>query len=271
MFVRQHILFSSLLASTLLTQATLADIAFSSPKAGATIKGSTIDVTFADGPGDPSINDFTSYTLQLCAGGNDADSYTPILTFTDKGDLSSPDYPAEITSLTIGGNTKNAYFLRTIGVAPGGTVINYSSRFTLSDMTGTFSPAVEAGLADVSGTDGPETDNQIANPQNAAVAPGASAAAGGPEYQVPYSMQTGVIRYAPMAVRAPSKITAKGDARQYPTSDYNIWLRTGMPAPIPTQTITDLFTYSVQSMEPTIAPAPQPSDDMQKFLNRWKD
>ena len=131
-------------------------------------------------------------------------------------------------------------------------MINYSSRFTLSDMTGTFSAAVEAGLADVSGTDGPASDNQIADPQNAAPAGGASAAAGGPEYQVPYSMQTGPIRYAPMAVRAPSKITAKGDARQYPTSDYSIWRRTGMPAPVPTQTITDVFTYSVQSMEATV-------------------
>lgn len=251
MLTNQHLLTSALLASTLLSSLSFADVSFSSPSAGQSISGSTISVEFAEGPDDPPLSDFTTYTLELCAGGNDATSFIPVLTFTNKGDFSETTYSAEITDLAIGGNDKNAYFLRTIGVAPGGTVINYSSRFTLTGMTGTFSPAVQAGLADVSGTEGPKAENQIANPQNAAVAAG-TAAAGGPEFQVPYSMQTGVIRYAPMAVRAPSKITAKGDARQYPTSPYSVWLRSGMPTPVATQTVTEPFTYSVQSMEATV-------------------
>jgi len=250
MLLQRHCLTSALLASAVL-QCALADVSFSSPAAGQDISGNTIDVEFADGSGDPPLADFTTYTLQLCAGGNDEKSFTPILTFTDKGDFSKSTYSAELTNLAIGGSTKNAYFLRTIGVAPGGTVINYSNRFTLSGMTGTFSDAVLAGLSDVSGTAGPATENQIADPQNAD-AGGATAVAGGAEYQVPYTMQTGPVRYAPMAVRAPSKITAKGDARQYPTSGYDIWLRTGMPAPDATKTLTDVFTYSVQSMEPTV-------------------
>ena len=252
MFTRQH-LTSALLACSLLAHFSFADVSFSSPAAGQEITGTTIEVKFTDGPDDPPLADFTTYTLQLCAGGNDATSFTPILTFTDTGDFSDATYSAEVTSLTIGGNTKNAYFLRTIGVAPGGTVINYSSRFTLSDMSGQFSEVVQAGLADVTGTDGPKSDNQIANPEDPVADPvGASPTAGGPEYQVPYSMQTGPIRYAPMAVRAPSSITATGEARQYPTSGYSVWRRSGMPGPDATKTITDVFTYSVQSREPTV-------------------
>jgi len=249
MLLQTHCFASIVSVATFLSSA-VADVGFNSPSAGQVISGSTISVEFADGPGDPHIQDFTAYTLQLCAGGNDATDFTPILTFTDKGIFDSATYSAKIPDLKIGGSTKNAYFLRSIGVAPGGTVINYSSRFTLSGMTGTFSAAVESALADVSGTAGPETDNQIANPQNAAVA--GTAAAGAAEFSVPYTMQTGPVRYAPMAVKAPSKITAKGDARQFPTTAWNIWSRSGMPAPDATQTVTNPYTYSAQSMEPTV-------------------
>lgn len=47
-----------------------ADVGFSSPAAGATISGSTIDVKFTNGAGDPPLTSFSSYSLQLCAGGN---------------------------------------------------------------------------------------------------------------------------------------------------------------------------------------------------------
>lgn len=254
----------ALTAALLYSQTVRADIGFSSPSAGQVISGTTIDVEFAEGGGSPPMASFTSYTLQLCAGGNKDTDYTPLLTFTDKGDPTKSSYSAEISNLAIGGNTANAYFLRSIGVAPGGTVINFSKRFTLSGMTGTFSAAVQAGLAKVSGTDGPATQNQIANPQNAAAAGGSS------QFGVPYTMQTGPVRYAPMAARAPTKITAKGNARQFPTSAYSVWFRSGMPQPDATQTVTDVYTFTVSSMEATIAPASQPND-MQKFLNRWKD
>ena len=74
--------------------------------------------------------------------------------------------------------------------ATGGTVINYSSRFSLSGMTGTFPPNVEAGIKAVSGTGGPPTKNNINNNVNA----GAGGAAG---FSVPYTLQTGLTKYAP--------------------------------------------------------------------------
>ena len=167
--------------------------------------------------------------------------------------------------MALGDSTENAFFLRSIGVAPGGVVYNFSPRFTLSGMTGTFPANVIAGLMKVSGTAGPDTINAIGN-TNA----GAGAAATG-DFSMAYTMQTGPVRYAPMAKVAPSKITKpKGGSMQYPTSGYNVWYRTGMPAPDATQTVTEAFTFAVSSIEATISPAGQP-DDMQKFLNRWKD
>lgn len=147
----------------------------------------------------------------------------------------------------MGDNTKNAYFLRTIGVVKtGGVVYNFSPRFTLSGMTGQFPANVITALGKISGTAGPPTVNQV----NAA--PAADPAAPQGAFGVAYTMQTGPMRYAPMAKEAPSKITAKGNARQFPTSGYSVWSRSGMPLPNASKTVTDAYTYIYSSMEPTV-------------------
>lgn len=134
-------------------------------------------------------------------------------------------------------------------------MINYSDRFSIPGMTGQFDAKIKAALADVSGaTDVPPAENNVANAPKAAAGAGEpSADVGDPKYQVPYTMQTGKIRYAPMPMKAPSKITFKGDARQFPTSAYTIWSRSGMPPPDATQTYTESYTWSVSSMEPTVS------------------
>lgn len=68
-------LLGSLAVSALFASSAYADVAFSSPSAGMVISGNTIDVEFEDGSSDPPIADFTSYTLQLCAGGNSETDY----------------------------------------------------------------------------------------------------------------------------------------------------------------------------------------------------
>lgn len=120
-------------------------------------------------------------------------------------------------------------------------------------MSGVFPANVQTALTKISGTSGPPTINQIANPQNAGAAGGGAPAAGAGDYNVAYTMQTGPIRYAPMAKPAPTKITAKGNARQFPTSAYSVWFKTGMPAPDATNTITNPYTYVTTSVEPTVS------------------
>ena len=126
----------------------------------------------------------------------------------------------------------------------GGTVVNYSDRFTLSGMTGTFPANVQAGIKTVTGTGGPATENNIA------ANPAAAAQSGGP-YGVTYTAQTGLTKYAPMQQKPPTKITAKSASAAYPTSAVSIAL-TFLPTPSQVTTMTVSVTYSVSSRENTV-------------------
>ena len=151
----------------------------------------------------------------------------------------------------LGASVENAYFLKIISAATGGSIINFSDRFSLSGMTGTFPPVVTSGLATVSGTSGPATVNQIADTQNpVAGGAGAPAVAGG-EYTVAYTLQTGLTRYAPMPPMPPTKISAKNNSPQWPTSAYQVYQTyAGTPNAVTTNTLTQ--TFSAQSIENTV-------------------
>ncbi|MDI1488957.1 MAG: Cell wall synthesis protein kre9 precursor [Ramalina farinacea] len=157
-------------------------------------------------------------------------------------------------------------YIKIISAAPGGTIINYSDRFTLTGMTGTFPPNVQAGIKDISGTDGPKPENNIVDAKDnpAAGANGATDA--------PYSMQTGLTKFAPMQRKPGTKITLKSASAQYPTTPYTI-AKTALPTPKQVTTITASPTYTVASMENTAAALPGPTQGgaMQKFLARWRD
>lgn len=137
-------------------------------------------------------------------------------------------------------------FLKMISAATGGTVINYSDRFSLSGMTGTFPPNVQKGVEGITGTDGPPAENNVAANANAAPAAGA----GGP-YAVTYTAQTGLTKYAPMQGKPGTKITAKSPTPRYPTSSVRFAL-TFLPTPSQVTTITLSATYSTSSMENTV-------------------
>lgn len=245
---------------------TFADVEFTAPAAGATVTGgSTLDVEWKESGTSPPITSFSTYQLFLCAGGNDAGSFLPLIPLSTNGEYSAGNSAAGTVQVGIGAPTKNAYFLKMISVAPGGTVINYSNRFSLSGMTGTFPAAVQQGLAGLTGTDGPPTENNIASNPNA----GAATGAGGP-YAVTYTAQTGLTKYAPMQGKPGTKITAKSPTPQYPTSSVQFAV-TFLPTPSQVTTITLSATYSTSSMENTAAPAPPPQNDMQKYLARWRD
>lgn len=165
----------------------------------------------------------------------------------------------------------------------GGQLITYSNRFGYSGMTGVFAANVKSALKSISGTDGPATVDSTTD----AVA-GAAPADG--TYDVAYTMQTGLTRYAPMQPIPPKTITAKNTKPLYPTSSVSI-ATTILPIPKIQTTLTQSQTFSVSSRANTVrslvwlprhilnavltclqvAAAAQPSDDMAKFLNRWKD
>lgn len=242
-----------------------AGVEFTKPKAGAKLTaGSAIEVAWQEGGDGPELSDLLSYELFLCAGGNAAADQTVLLSITTQGSFAVGSSASGMVGVGVGEDKPaNAYFLKMIAVAKtGGQLITYSDRFSYSGMSGAFPASIKTGLAGISGTDGPDTEDQTTSGD------ATDSVAG--DYGVEYTMQTGLTRYAPMQPVPPTKITATNTKPLYPTSSVAI-ATTNLPVPKIQTTLTQSQTYSVSSMENTVAPAPNPTDDMQKFLNRWKD
>jgi len=127
----------------------------------------------------------------------------------------------------------------------GGTVTNYSNRFTLTGMTGTFSQTVTDGLTSVTGTSGPDTVNDVTG-----AAAGTAAAAEG-VWGTPYNLQTGLTKYAPMQPVPPTAITATNTSPLWPTSSV-VLASTYLPIPSVVTTLTQPQTFSVPSHANTV-------------------
>lgn len=154
--------------------------------------------------------------------------------------------------------------------AKGGTVINFSDRFSMADMTGVFPASVLSGLKSVSGTDGPASVNNV-NQNGGAGADTGAAQQGGGLYATPFADQSGPLLYASMQKVPPTKITKKTMTPINPTSPFTL-ATTFLPPNTEIQsTVTAPVTWSYSHIEHTGSPAPMPDDSMQKFLNRWKD
>lgn len=177
-----------------------------------------------------------------------------LATLVPNGDYADGNSVSVDLTAGLGANVKNAYFLKFISAATGGTVINFSDRFTLPSMSGTFPATVLQGLQTVSGTAGPATQNDIQAAQagaGAGAAGDSAPAAGAAEYNVPYTLQTAAIRYAPMPPTAQTKITAKNASPQWPTSAYTVYKGiAGSPNAATTHTAQQ--TFSVSSREATV-------------------
>lgn len=258
-------LFLTLAALAALTPLASAGIKFTSPAAGAKLTaGTAITVKWEEGGDGPALTDLLNYQLFLVAGGNDEKDQFQVAVITTQGAFSAGNTASGLVTAAAGGQTdKAAYFVKMVAVAKaGGQLITYSDRFSYSGMTGTFPANVQEALPDISGTTGPSTNDQTG--KNAAKDPAAG------DYAVEYTMQTGLTRYAPMQPIPPKTITATNTKPLFPTSSVQI-AKTILPIPSIKTTLTQSQTYSVQSRVNTVPPAPNPSDDMAKFLNRWKD
>ncbi|KAK3678435.1 Cell wall synthesis protein kre9 precursor [Recurvomyces mirabilis] len=252
-----------------LSQLVLADVKVTVPAAGASVPAGSITVTWTDSGVAPALSALTSYTIQLVIGGNDDSTQTPLITLANAASFSAGSSVTGTVPAGVAGSTTNGYFLKFTSVASeGGTVINYSSRFTMTGMTGTTPAAALTAVQALGGSNaGPPTVNSV---NNGNAAGGAGAAAGGADFTVPYQLQTGLTKYAPMQPVPGTKITANNFTPLHPTSAYTI-ATTWMPKPSIATTLTASQTFSVSSMENTAAAQSNPTGDMAKFLNRWKD
>lgn len=130
----------------------------------------------------------------------------------------------------------------------GGQLIAYSDRFSYSGMTGKniLNPVVKAAAVAVTDTKGPAAEDNTAADQTTS-----TSTDNGDVYNVEYTMQTGLTRYAPMQPVPPTKVTATNTKPLYPTSSVPI-AKTKLPIPSIQTTLTATQTYSVSSIENTV-------------------
>ncbi|KAI6852184.1 hypothetical protein KC350_g1133 [Hortaea werneckii] len=219
----------------------LADVQFTKPAAGSTQSVGTLSVAWKESGDNTPIDDLQSYQIFLMYGGNTADTMLQLSAIVTQGDFSTGNQAEGTITAGLADSTKNAYFLKMI------------SAWTYKD-------AVPGG------TDGPDGEDNAANNADS----GAGTSTMGTGDGVPYPLQTGLTKYAPMQPIPPTKITKKQYSPLYPTSAVTI-ATTWLPNPTIVTTVTASQTFSVSSMENTAAPASNPNPDMAKFLNRWKD
>lgn len=96
-------------------------------------------------------------------------------------------------------------------------------------------------------------------------------------FNIPYTMQVGAVRYAPMQRQPGSAITARTVSMQYPTSAFTLYTTIKGP-PDAVTTTTMPWTYVVTSLENTASPVAAPSttaatslNAQQRYLRRWAD
>lgn len=227
--------------------------------------GVATTVTFTDAGGSPNLAQLVNSQAQLWVGGWDASTATVVQ------DLGVLQYAAgSVLTVTIdktkAGLTTNGFYIKTISaVNGGGTVINFSERFTIAGMTGVTPPQFITAAAAAAAA---PPAAQVQGVNNGGGNNGGNPDAGA--YGVPYTLQTGLTKYAPMQPVPPTKITKKNATPLFPTSAFVI-AKTFLPIPSIVKTITNPQTFSVSSMENTAAAQAQPTGAMAKYLARWKD
>jgi hypothetical protein len=144
----------------------------------------------------------------------------------------------------------------------GSTLISYSSRFSLTGMTGTFYPAVYQGVSWLGAVVNGPASTQLASdaPLSQALDP----------WDVPLAQQTGPIAYAPMQRLPGPKITAVMHTAKWPTSEWSVAKSKMTPNMKQLQTMTQGISWTFSQRMNTEEPASKPND-LDKFLNRWRD
>ncbi|KFX86183.1 hypothetical protein V490_09185, partial [Pseudogymnoascus sp. VKM F-3557] len=158
-----------------------ADVRFDVPGPGGVVPGgSDFKVSWSNSGVAPSINELGEYSIALYSGSNDEP--IPLLTLVPTGSFA--ETPSEVViniPVSAGEQIENAYFLGIQSTTKSGQFItNYSPRFTLTSMTGSFPDTIKAALSTVSDTTGPRTESSNLRPRVAPAAPAVPAAPAAP-------------------------------------------------------------------------------------------
>ncbi|KAH3688396.1 hypothetical protein WICPIJ_000609 [Wickerhamomyces pijperi] len=230
-----------------------ADVAISKPLVGSSYDASSgsasVLIQWIESNTTPTLDTIESYVFTVCTGPN-----TKIHAFGKVGEATADDlngsykYTVDIEN-TIGAD--GYYYIQIYAVNPLGSTIHYSNRFELTGMTGEYVPSV--GIVSTP----PDPQTSLKGGSEATLLSYNSAS-----FTIPYSLQTGPARFAPMQTQPGTKVTrAKSDwVRRYPTSavTYYSTIRHSLDQ---TTTVTPGWNYQISSMVNYASPAPFPSDN----------
>ncbi|RAL15031.1 putative beta-1,6-glucan biosynthesis protein (Knh1) [Aspergillus homomorphus CBS 101889] len=256
---------SILFLFALLPQA-LADVEFVFPSPSAILRtGDVLTAQWRESGRLPHISELIHYDLYLCVGGELAGTHEVAVLLSKDTVFARGNSISFKLDPSISGNTTDTYFLKMISWGPDASVINFSKDFTITNMAGPNSTSVSQGPSPTI-DDFAISDGDLIEPVELR-----KRQVDGEAFTVPYQLQTGPTRYAPMAKKPASTIPARSPTPQFPASAYTI-ATTYLPPATVEITIAASVTYSVVSIENTASPAPHLHDaQMKRYLERWKD
>lgn len=230
-----------------------ADVSISQPAAGLAFSGSggpvSITVGWIDSSSDDtsvtSLSKVKLYAITLCTGDNN--NIKSVLLLSTSVPSTATSYAATIALTAV---PNGIYFFQVYAQFEVGSTIHYTPRFTLSGMSG--SPTTYTYAASLFSVTGANPDAQFA------LTTGEATSIDSRSFTVPYTMQTGRTRYAPMQTQPGSVVTYTMYSNRHATSAYTAYTSI-LPSPNVYSTITPGWSYAVTSKFNTAPVAEYPT------------
>lgn len=199
----------------------------------------TIPLKWDDDTTLPSLSDVDSMTFVLCTGPSGKIKALDTIKAISMSDLGSGSYNAEFDASVA---SDGLFYVQIYAPLTGGNgkIIQYTPRIILNGMTGSYEPT----------GNGPPPPGQVNANDDSLISK---------SFAVPYTEQTGRIRYAPMQMQPGSTVTAKTWSRRFPTSAVTYY-KSAAGQPIVKSTITPGWSYTMSSLVNMATPAPFPSE-----------
>ncbi|CAR26337.1 hypothetical protein ZYGR_0H01460 [Zygosaccharomyces rouxii] len=202
----------------------------------------TVEWSVSDSPG-PKKQEILEYIFTLVSGPN-----LNIEAFETVGKADAKQVENQKFSFPLRNNVgaNGWYYIQVLALTEEGHVIQYSPRFQLTGMVGGRTPQ----LATDTMTPSREimlTPNILANMNSMS-------------FSVPYGMQTGLARFAPMQTQPATKVTKKTWSMVYPTSSFT-YFKDNKRRGEQLTTVTPGWSYGLPSKWNEAAIAPQPSEN----------
>ncbi|CCH46934.1 Cell wall synthesis protein [Wickerhamomyces ciferrii] len=243
-------LLSYLLIIPLLLSTVLGDIAIAKPLKGQTFRARDgvvrIEVDWQDSRVEPDFSQFDELTFTICTGTNNDIQGIRSLKKIAYDEIEDDNYILEVPA-SIG--TDGPYFIQIYAATKRrGFTINYSQRFNLEGMTGT---------EEAHGNDPVPPDGQISLEANGHTFTTERDLIS-LSFDIHYTSQNGLTKYAPMQVQPGSTITKTKWSRRYDTSAVSYFSKIKNEVSVES-TITPGWNYTMSSDINYASPAANPT------------